>query len=152
VGGRPVSAHASTFLRAVCVAGVIALAGCASSSTSSVPAGGSFGSGATTASDPTTSPAAVGEPADIWVAVLDTAADPSRLNDARKDVLRQLGNVLEGSVVISPCACLQGLPDDLSDGYVLAIERDNQQDVRSLVSLLSEEPSFTGVVTIVCSD
>jgi len=67
-------------------------------------------------------------------------------------VLHQLGNVLEGSVVISPAECLQGLPDDLSDGYVLAIQRDSQEDVRSLASLLSEEPSFTGVVTIVCSD
>jgi len=73
------------------------------------------------------------------VAVLDAAADPSRLNDARKDVLRQLGNVLEGSVMISPGGCLQGLPDDLSDGYVLAIERDSRQDVRALASLLSEE-------------
>ena len=92
-----------------------------------------------------------GEPR-AWVAVLDTAADPGRLNGARKDVLRQLGDVLEGSVVISPGACLEGLPDDLIDGYVLAIQRDTPEDVRSLVSLLSQEPSFTGGVTIVCSD
>jgi hypothetical protein len=88
----------------------------------------------------------------VWVAVLDTAADPGRLNDARKDVLRQLGDVLEGSDVISPAVCLQGLPEDLQDGYVLAIQRDTPEDVRSLVSLLSQEPSFTGSVTIVCSD
>jgi len=92
-----------------------------------------------------------GEPR-AWVAVLDTAADPGALNGARKDVLRQLGDVLEGSVVISPGACLEGLPDDLTDGYVLAIQRDTPEDVRSLVSLLSQEPSFTGGVTIVCSD
>jgi hypothetical protein len=95
---------------------------------------------------------AVGEPAHAWVAVLGTAADPSRLSDARKDILHELGDVLEGSVVISPGACLEGLPDDLTDGYVLAIQRDTQQDVRSLVSLLSEEASFMGDVTIVCSD
>jgi hypothetical protein len=88
----------------------------------------------------------------MWVAVLDTAADPGRLNGARKDVLHELGDVLEGSVVVSPGACLEGLPDELSDGYVLAIQRDNEAGVRSLVSLLSEEPSFTGDVTIVCSD
>jgi hypothetical protein len=93
-----------------------------------------------------------GEPGAAWIAVLDTAADPGRLNAARKDVLRQLGNVLEGSVVISPGACLEGLPNDLGDGYVLAIQRDTPEDVRSLVSLLSQEPSFTGGVTIVCSD
>ena len=93
-----------------------------------------------------------GQPGEAWVAVLDTAADPGRFNGARKDVLRQLGDVLEGSVVISPGACLEGLPDDLIDGYVLAIQRDTPEDVRSLVSLLSQEPSFTGGVTIVCSD
>jgi hypothetical protein len=94
----------------------------------------------------------VGEPAAVWIAVLDTAADPGRLNGARKDVLRQLGDVLEGSVVISPGACFEGLPGDLTDGYVLAIQRDTPEDVLSLVSLLSQEPSFTGGVTIVCSD
>jgi hypothetical protein len=60
--------------------------------------------------------------------------------------------VLEGSVVISPGGCLEGLPDALSDGYVLAIQRESEADVRSLVSLLPEEPSFMGDVTIVCSD
>lgn len=104
-----------------------------------------------TATGSVSSPA-IGEPTATWVAVLDTAADPGRLNDARKDVLRELGNVLEGSVVISPGACLEGLPDDLSDGYVLAIQRETREDVRALVSLLSQEPSFTGDVTIVCSD
>ena len=67
-------------------------------------------------------------------------------------MLHELGDVLEGSVVISPGACLEGLPADLADGYVLAIQRDTRQDVRSLVSLLSSQPSFTGDVTIVCSD
>ena len=96
--------------------------------------------------------APVGAPTGTWVAVLDSAADPGRLNQARKDVLHELGNVLEGSVVISPGACLQGLPDEFTDGYVLAIERDSREDVQALVSLLPQEPSFTGDVTIVCSD
>jgi len=87
-----------------------------------------------------------------WVAVLDSAEDPGRLNDARNDVLHELGNVLEGSVVISPGACLQGLPDEFTDGYVLAIQRESREDVRALASLLSQEPAFLGDVTIVCSD
>ena len=65
--------------------------------------------------------------------MLDTAADPARLTAPRKDVLHELGDVLEGSVVISPGSCLEGLPADLADGYVLAIQRDTRQDVRSLV-------------------
>jgi hypothetical protein len=94
----------------------------------------------------------VGTPTVAWVAVLDTAADPARLAAPRRNVLHELGDVLEGSVVISPGVCLEGLPADLADGYVLAIQRDTRQDVRALVSLLSSEPSFTGDVTILCSD
>jgi hypothetical protein len=94
----------------------------------------------------------VGESAGVWVAVLDTAADPGRLNAPRRDVLHELGDVLEGSVVISPGACLEGLPADMTDGYVLAIQRESREDVRALVSQLSQQPSFTGDVTIVCSD
>lgn len=146
------SARVCTLTRAAILAGVISLSACASASTPPARSQDRAGSDVPATSAPASSPAAVGEPADTWVAVLDTAADPSRLNEARKDVLRQLGNVLEGSVVISPGACLAGLPDDLTDGYVLAIQRDTREDVRSLVSLLSEEPSFTGDVTIVCSD
>jgi len=96
--------------------------------------------------------AAPGTPSQAWVAVLDTAADPAQLAAPRKDVLHELGNVLEGSVVVSPGSCLEGLPADLADGYVLAIQRDTLQDVRALVSLLSSQPSFTGDVTILCSD
>jgi hypothetical protein len=40
----------------------------------------------------------------------------------------------------------------MTDGYVLAIQRESREDVRALVSQLSQQPSFTGDVTIVCSD
>jgi len=144
-----VSGRFSILVRLVGLAAVVGLTACASGSGPAVPAGVSSVSAAS--SRPATS-VPVGEPAEAWVAVLDTAADPARLNDGRKEVLRQLGDVLEGSVVISPGACLVGLPQDLTDGYVLAVQRDSREDVRALVSLLSEEPSFTGHVTIMCSD
>jgi hypothetical protein len=130
--------------------GVVGLAACASGPTSTV-APASSGAAASLTSEPSTS-AVVAEPAETWVAVLDTADDPARLNGPRTDVLHELGNVLEGSVIVSPGECLEGLPEELRDGYVLAIQRDTREDVRSLVSLLSGEPSFTGHVTIVCSD
>jgi hypothetical protein len=142
--------RATTLLRTAIFAAAVGLVACASAPSSTSPGQASPTEGA--ASSATSSPASVGEPTQTWIAVLDTAADPSRLNGARKDVLHQLGDVLEGSVVISPGSCLHGLPSELSEGYVLAIQRDSEQDVRSLVSLLSEEPVFTGDVTIVCSD
>ena len=123
----------------------LGLTGCASDTPNALPSG-----------DPPVASASVtaapGTPSQAWVAVLDTAADPAQLAAPRKDVLHELGNVLEGSVVVSPGSCLEGLPADLADGYVLAIQRDTLQDVRALVSLLSSQPSFTGDVTILCSD
>jgi hypothetical protein len=146
-----VSGRAARLLRWAILTAVVGATGCASGSTPLASSEDPSVSAAPSTSAPSTS-APVGEPAAVWIAVLDTAADPGRLNDARKDVLRQLGDVLEGSVVISPGACLEGLPEDLRAGYVLAIQRDTPEDVRSLVSLLSREPAFTGGVTIVCSD
>jgi hypothetical protein len=91
-------------------------------------------------------------PEAAWAAVLDTAADPDRLAAGRKETLAALGDVLEGSVVVSPGECLDGLPPGLSDGYVLAIVRPGPNDLQALTSQLSREPSFIGAVTVVCSD
>jgi hypothetical protein len=127
-----------------CRAGVVALlatTGCASKAVET--------SGSEAPPVATTSPGALPE---TWVAVLDTAADPARLTAGRKDALAALGDVLDGSVVISPGACLEGLPADMSNGYVLAIQRDSRDDVRSLASLLPREPSFVGAVTLLCTD
>ncbi len=138
-------ARTATLARSAALVAALCLTGCASGTLS-----------ASTSGDPPAASASVtaapGAPSEAWVAVLDTAADPARLTAPRKDVLHELGDVLEGSVVISPGSCLEGLPADLADGYVLAIQRDTRQDVRSLVSLLSSQPSFTGDVTILCSD
>jgi len=128
----------------------VGLAACASGSTPVVPAQDASGY-RTTTSEPAPS-TAVAEPARVWVAVVDVATDPARLDAPRRDVLRELGNVLEGSVVVSPAECLQGLPAGMTDGYVLAIQRDTRDDVQSLVSVLPRQPSFIGDVTIVCSD
>jgi hypothetical protein len=140
-----VSTGFATFLRSACLVAVAGLAACAS--------GGTSAGSATppTASDTQTS-VSVGAPAEVWVAVLDTAGDPSRLSDHRKEVLRELGNVLEGSVVISPGDCVQGLPAEMTEGYILAIQRSSREDLQALESTLSETPSFTGDVTIMCSD
>ena len=98
---------------------------------------------------PPTSTPASGE---AWVAVIGSANDPSRLDPERERVLKALGDVLEGSVVVSPGACLDGLPARYADGYVVAIQRDNREDVQALTTQLPETPSFVGVVTVVCTD
>ena len=99
-----------------------------------------------------TSSRIVGAPGDIWVAVLGSADDPSRLDADRKRVLAALGDVLEGSVVVSPGSCLDGVPEDLAGGYVLAIQRDSRDDVQALAAQLDGTPLFIGTVTEVCTD
>ncbi len=140
------TASTATLKRYAAIVVAFALTGCASGTVGASPSADPPGTSASVAATP------VGTPTDAWVAVLDTADDPARLTAPRRDVLHELGDVLEGSVVISPGACLEGLPADLADGYVLAIQRDTRPDVIALVSLLSSKPSFTGDVTIVCSD
>jgi hypothetical protein len=124
----------------------IAATACASTDPSgSAGASGSDGGPAT--SSPSTQPSGT-----VWVAVLGSADRPDELNVDRKRALAALGDVLEGYVVVSPTACLEGLPGDVGDGYVLAIQRESRDDVRALASQLPEEPSFIGAVTEVCTD
>ena len=70
---------------------------CASRSASTVAATG----------PPTPSVAAVEQ---VWVAVLGIAGTPDELSSDRAAVLATLGDALEGSVVVSPVGCLEGLP------------------------------------------
>jgi hypothetical protein len=131
----------TTAARRAAVVAVLALTACASPSAHTALSG-----------EPPVSTAPAGTAREVWVGVLDAAGDPARLTAARRDVLAALGDVLEGSVVISPAACLEGLPADVGDGYVLAIQRDTRDEVRALASLLPRAPTFTGDVTLLCSD
>jgi len=128
--------------RAALAAAAVTLVACAHAATTTTVTG----DGATTSSP------ALGTRGDAWVAVVGSADDPSILDADRKRVLAALGDVLEGSVVVSPGACLEGLPTGLSDGYILAIQRDSRDDVRALAAQLPGTPSFIGSVTIVCTD
>jgi hypothetical protein len=118
---------------------VLSLAGC---QTETVPTSTGAGDVAASASSPRP---------DAWVAVLGDADEPDELIADRKRVLAALGDVLKGSVVISPASCFEGLPSEL-DAYLLAIERDSRKDVRALASQQPREPSFIGGVTSLCTD
>lgn len=112
---------------------------CASRSASTVAAG-----------PPTPSVAPVEQ---VWVAVLGVAETPSDLSSDRAKVLATLGDALEGSVVVSPVGCLEGLPPALpADGYVLAIEQSSRAEVGVLAAQLSDEPRFLGPVQVNCTD
>ena len=104
----------------------------------------------TSASAPTPS---ASSSADMWVAVLGVADTPGTLSEGREAIVRELGDALEGAVVISPVACLEGLPpDETGDSYVLAIQQSSRAEVRALASQTSKEPRFVGPVRLICTD
>jgi hypothetical protein len=129
------------------VVAALALTACGSASTPSDTDAGS--SPAPTGSEPQPPPS---EQA-AWVAVYDTADDPQALSGGRNEILRSLGDALAGDVVISPAACLEGLPEWLADHeYVLAVQQPQRAYVRALAEQLDGHPVFTGKVTVVCTD
>ena len=91
--------------------------------------------------------------ADAWVAVLGVARAPNALSGARTDIVETLGDALEGAVVVSPVACLEGLPASLpADGYVLAIQQSSRAEALVLADQVRREPSFVGLVHTLCTD
>jgi len=89
----------------------------------------------------------------VWVAVLGIAGTPGDLSSDRAAVLASLGDALEGSVVVSPVGCLEGLPPSLpTDGYVLAIQQGSRAEVGILAAQLAHEPRFLGPVQVLCTD
>jgi hypothetical protein len=92
-------------------------------------------------------------PTSAWLAVYDMAADPQELSAERQQMLSALGDALEGSVVISPASCFDGLPDGV-DGhaYVLALQQAERVYVRALAEQLDGRPRFVAEVTVTCTD
>jgi hypothetical protein len=91
--------------------------------------------------------------ADAWVAVLGVARAPNALSGARTDIVETLGDALDGAVVVSPVACLEGLPASLpADDYVLAIQQSSRAEVLVLADQVRREPSFVGSVHTLCTD
>lgn len=113
---------------------------------------------ATSPSAPATAPSSVVAPSvaptnEVWVAVLGVARTPSALSGDRTDILETLGDALEGAVVVSPTACLEGLPGGMpTDGYVLAIQQSSRAEVLVLTDQVRREPSFVGSVHTLCTD
>ena len=85
--------------------------------------------------------------------MLDVARTPSALSGDRTDIVETLGDALEGAVVVSPAACLEGLPaGSPADGYVLAIQQSSRAEVLVLADQVRREPSFVGPVHQLCTD
>jgi len=102
---------------------------------------------------PAPTPASSPSPSEVWIAIYDVAEDPNDLEDERGQIVEALGDPLEGSVVVSPAGCFDGLPDEFAHGtYVLAIQQVERVYLRALGQQLDGAPRFLGRVTVTCTD
>jgi hypothetical protein len=129
----------ATTLRArtlvVVVAGLVALGGCAGRDGTDPPAGPA----ATSSSTP---------PVERWLAVMEVAPLADDLSETTERVRDRLGLAL----IVSPVDCIEGLPPELRDGYVLGAIGDSAHEVEQLVAEAGEQAMVTTHVTIVCTD
>jgi hypothetical protein len=133
------SASSTWALVALCVVTTFACA-----SRSRAPAGG------TSASPSEVAPTGSSR---VWLAVYDVAANPRDLSDERTVMVDALGDALEGSVVVSPTGCFDGLPTDIDPSdYVLALQQPERTYLKALAEQLDGHPRFMGAVTVSCTD
>lgn len=98
--------------------------------------------------DRMTQPASPGEER-RWLAVLETAADPSELDAAADQVLE----AVDGATVVSPARCFRPTQGafPVPDGrYVLGVVARSEEELARLVAATGREPVFTGEVVDTC--
>ena len=120
----------------VVLAGVVALGGCA-------------GRGGT---DPPAAPPAPSSPApsevERWLAVIEVAPLADDLSETTDRVRDRLGLAL----IVSPVDCIEGLPSELRDGYVLGAVGNSALEVEQLIADAGEQALYTTRVTVICTD
>ena len=123
---------------AIAVMGVaVALAGCSKG-----------GPGTIDLSVITSSPAVAGAVTE-WLAVLRTEADVAMLNDDTAAVK----DIVDGSIVVSPAACFDGLPGSIDpSAYLLGVVAPTKEELDQLLAKLDRPMIFEGRVKTMCLD
>ena len=84
-----------------------------------------------------------------WLAALRVESEP----DALDEDTQALTDVLGGSLVVSPAACLRGLPAEVEgSAYVLGVVAPDRAKLDDLVARTDRDPIFRLEVEILCSD
>jgi hypothetical protein len=84
-----------------------------------------------------------------WLAVLRVDPEP----DALDDDTAALTDVLGTALVVSPAACLRGLPVDVvTSTYVLGVMAPDRATLDELLARTDLDPLFRVEVQIVCTD
>lgn len=82
---------------------------------------------------------ASGAPGDKWLAVLEVAEDPNKLDALSQKLARRL----PAALVVSPAGCFGGLPRELGlrpSGYVIGLLADSEEELTPLVERSGREP------------
>jgi hypothetical protein len=118
---------------------VIALASCTNHDGSTIDLG-----------SPGTGPPSAGtDSVTKWLGVVRSAADP---NDLDTDTTA-VGAIVGGSIVVSPAACFDGLPDRFAvDSYVLGVVAPTKEGLDALLATLGRPVLFEGQITTMCLD
>jgi hypothetical protein len=123
---------------------ILMLGGCGSA-----PGGGEGpGSPADPDGSPSPKPASVSVSADRWIAVIATGDLADDLDEEAGAVRQALGPAM----VVSPVACLEGLPAEAGSGYVLGAVGSSEQEATEAVENAERAPLFVVPVTVVCID
>lgn len=84
-----------------------------------------------------------------WLGVLRTEADVDALDADTSAVIA----VVDGSIVVSPVACFEGLPASFEPGaYVLGVVADSKELLDQLLEKVDHPTIFEGQVRTMCLD
>ena len=139
LGSAP--ARRSVAVAVTAVTALLVLAACSSGSTSPP---------ATVA---TSTPAATGSgPADVYLAIVASAADPNALEERRSGIVAALTSERAIHVVLEQGACYPGIPARYGDRYILAVWDEEEAPVRADLTAASADAEWSGRVTVTCLD
>lgn len=84
-----------------------------------------------------------------WIAVFRTEADPRDMSEDTADVL----SIADGSIVVSPAACFEGLPTGIAlDSYLLGVVAPTKDALDEIVAKVDRTVIFEGQVRTMCLD
>ena len=113
------------------------------------------GSGSATppATAATSTPAATGSgPADVYVAIVASAADPNALEERRSGIVAALTSERAIHVVLEQGACYPGIPARYGDRYILAVWDAEEAPVRADLTAAGADAEWSGRATVTCLD
>jgi hypothetical protein len=133
----------SAALAVTTVTALLVLAACGSGS-ASPPA---------TVATSTSTPAATGSgPADVYLAIVASAADPNALEERRSGIVAALTSERAIHVVLEQGACYPGIPARYGDRYILALWDAEEAPVRADLTAAGADAEWSGRATVTCLD